>query len=95
MLARVKERFGICAEGVGADKAYGSGEFLAWLLERSIQPYIPVIDRRHQTHRRFTRDQFQYDPVENVFLCPQGQSLRLSATIPEHQGYIYSTTESQ
>jgi hypothetical protein len=58
MLARVKERFGICAEGVGADKAYGSGEFLAWLLERSIQPYIPVIDRRHQTHRRFIRDQF-------------------------------------
>lgn len=95
MLARVKERFGICAKGVGADKAYGSGEFLAWLLERSIQPYIPVIDRRHQTHRRFTRDQFQYDPVENVFLCPQGQSLRLRATIPEHQGYIYRTTESQ
>ena len=49
MIARVKERFGTCAEGVGADKAYGSGEFLAWLLERRIQPYIPVIDRRHQT----------------------------------------------
>src|SRR5580693_9422416 len=72
MLTHVKERFGVSPEGVGADKAYGSGEFLAWLLERSIQPYIPVIDRRHQTHRRFTRDQFQYDPVENVFRCPQG-----------------------
>src|SRR5215469_13154212 len=71
MLTKVKERFGICPEGVGADKAYGSGEFLAWLLERSIQPYIPVIDRRHQTHRRFTRDQFEYDPVENAFRCPQ------------------------
>jgi transposase len=70
LLARVKERWGICAEGVGADKAYGRGEFLAWLLERSIQPYIPVIDRRHQTHRRFPRDQFQYDQIEKVFRCP-------------------------
>ena len=45
MLAPVKERFGISAEGGGRDKAYGSGEFLAWLLDRSMQPYIPVIDR--------------------------------------------------
>jgi hypothetical protein len=25
-------------ESLGADKTYGSGEFLAWLLERNIQP---------------------------------------------------------
>ena len=95
MLARVKERFGISAQGVGADKAYGSGEFLAWLLERSIQPYIPVIDRRHQTHRHFTRDQFQYDQVENVFRCPQGQTLRYRGMDHQAQGYIYQTAESQ
>jgi transposase len=95
MLARVKERFGICAEGVGADKAYGSGEFLAWLLERSIQPYIPVIDRSHQTHRHFTRDQFQYDQVENVFRCPQGQTLRYRGMDRQAQGYLYQTAESQ
>ncbi len=95
MLAQVKERFGVCPESLGADKAYGSGEFLAWLLERNIQPHIPVIDRRHQTHRRFTRDQFQYDPVENFFRCPQGQTLRLHGTSRQNQGYIYRTTESQ
>ena len=95
MLARVKERFGIRAEGVGADKAYGSGEFLAWLLERNIQPYIPVIDRRHQTHRHFTRDQFQYNQVENVFLCPQGQTLRYRGMNHQSQGYLYQTKESQ
>ena len=95
MLARVKERFGICAEGVGADKAYGSGEFLAWLLERSSQPYIPVIDRRHQTHGHFTRDQFQYDQVENVFRCPQGQTLRYRGMDRQAQGYLYQTAESQ
>lgn len=95
MLAQTKERFGVCPESLGADKAYGSGEFLAWLLERNIQPHIPVIDRRHQTHRRFTRDQFQYDPVENVFRCPQGQMLRYHGMARENQGYIYRTAESQ
>ncbi len=95
MLAQVKERFGICPESVGADKAYGSGEFLAWLLERNIQPYIPVIDRRHQTHRHFTRDQFQYNSAENAFRCPQGQTLHYSGMYRQKQGYIYQTTESQ
>ena len=95
MLAHVKERLGVCPESLGADKAYGSGEFLAWLLQRKIQPHIPVIDRRHQTHRRFTRDQFQYDPVENIFRCPQGQTLRLHGASRQNQGYIYRTTESQ
>jgi hypothetical protein len=26
----------------GSGQAYGSGKFLAWLLERNIQPHIPV-----------------------------------------------------
>ena len=95
MLAQVKERFGVCPESLGADKAYGSGEFLAWLLERDIQPHIPVIDRRHQTRRRFTRDQFQYDPVENVFRCPQGQTLRYRGMDRQGQGHIYRTAEWQ
>ena len=64
-------------------------------MSLSNSAYIPVIDRRHQTHRRFTRDQFQYDPVENVFRCPQGQTLRFRGMTREHQGYIYRTTESQ
>src|SRR5215831_8939839 len=95
MLTQVEERFGVCPEGVETDKAYGSGEFLACLLERSIQPYIPVIDLRHQTRRRFTLDQFQYDPVENVFRCPQGQMLRYRGMDHQAQGHIFQTAESQ
>lgn len=95
MLAHVKEQFGVCPESLGADKAYGSGEFLAWLLERNIQPHIPVIDRRHQTRRHFTRDQFQYDPVKNIFRCPQNETLRYCGMSRKQQGYIYQTAESQ
>ena len=59
-------KFGIRPESLAADKAYGSGEFLAWLLEHGVQPHIPVIDRRHQTGGLFTREQFRYEPAENV-----------------------------
>jgi transposase len=43
MMERV-EKLGIHPGSVGADKAYGSGEFLAWLLDRGVQPHIPVIE---------------------------------------------------
>src|SRR5215470_15097045 len=95
MLGQVKERLGICPESLGADKAYGSGEFLAWLLEQKIQPHIPVIDRRHQTGRYFTQHRFQYDTGENAYRCPQGLMLRYRGLSVSNQSYIYRTTESQ
>jgi IS5 family transposase len=86
------EKLGIKPVSLGADKAYGSGEFLAWLLARGVQPRIPVIDRRHQTDGRFTRDQFRYDPVVNVYHCPEGKQLRYRGLQRTSQGYAYQTT---
>jgi len=94
MLEQV-EKLGLHPECLGADKAYGSGEFLAWLLARGVQPHIPVIDRRHQTHGRFTRDQFRYEPSENTYYCPEGQPLRYSRLRRRGQGYIYCSTAAQ
>jgi transposase len=93
MLERV-EKLGIKPASLGADKAYGSGEFLAWLLRRGVQPHIPVIDRRHQTEGRFTRDQFRYDPAMNVYHCPEGKQLRYRGLQRASQGYAYQTTEA-
>jgi transposase len=86
------QKFGLKPESLGADKAYGSGEFLAWLLDRGVQPHIPVIDRRHQTNGRFTRDQFRYDPARNVYHCPK--TLRYRGLSRTAQGHIYQTTEA-
>jgi transposase len=94
MLAGVA-KFGIQPESLGADKGYGSGEFLAWLLERGVQPHIPVIDRRHQTGGRFTRDQFRYDPAENAYYCPEGKALRYRGRQFANQAYTYCSTEAQ
>jgi len=94
MLERVK-KLGVQPESLGADKAYGSGEFLAWLLAQGVQPHIPVIDRRHQTDGRFTRDRFRYEPAENAYYCPEGKALRYRGLQRTSQGYAYCATEAQ
>src|SRR5713226_10465884 len=94
MLQQV-DKLGLRPESLAADKAYGSGEFLAWLLERDIQPHIPVIDRRHQTQGHFTREQFRYEPQENAYYCPEGKPLRYRGLSRSSQGYIYRATEAQ
>jgi transposase len=89
------QKLGLQPETLGADKAYGSGEFLAWLLDRGVQPHIPVIDRRHQTKGLFTRDQFRYEPAENAYYCPEGKALRYRGRRRESQGFVYRSTEAQ
>jgi hypothetical protein len=78
MVERV-EKLGIRADDVAADKAYGSGEFLAWLLARGVQPHIPVIDRRHQTDGYFTHDQFRYEPAETPTTARRERGSHLKA----------------
>jgi hypothetical protein len=94
MIERV-EKLGLRPKSLGADKAHGSGEFLAWLLARGVKPHIPIIDRRHQTFGHFTRDQFRYAPEENAYYCPEGKPLRYSRVKRRGQGYIYSATTLQ
>ena len=85
MIERVGQ-LGVRPQNLAADKAYGSGEFLAWLLARDIQPHIPVIDRRHQTRGRFTRDAFRYEPQENAYYCPEGKPLHYRGQRRSSQG---------
>jgi hypothetical protein len=88
-------QLGVRPQNLAADKAYGSGEFLAWLLTRDIQPHIPVIDRRHQTQGRFTRDAFRYEPRENAYYCPEGKPLHYRGQRRSSQGDLYRSTEAQ
>jgi transposase len=86
---------GLHPESLSADKAYGSGEFLAWLLARGIHPYIAVIDRRHQRRGRFSRDDFRYEPTQDIYACPEGKPLRYRGERCGTQGVIYSSLPSQ
>jgi hypothetical protein len=50
---------------------------------------------RHQTGGRLTRDQFRYDPAENVYYCPEGKALRYGGRQFANQAYTYCSTEAQ
>lgn len=56
-----------------ADKAYGSGLFLAWLERHRVEAHIPLIDRGAQTPGRLPRSAFHYDAEQDAYVCPQGK----------------------
>jgi hypothetical protein len=80
MLERARERFGLQPISVTADKSYGTGEFLSWLSDRQIAPYIPVLDRKQQTNGFYTQHEFTSVPEENAYRCPgHGELIRFLA----------------
>jgi hypothetical protein len=54
MIERATKRFGLTPKRLAADTAYGSGGNLAWLMQRGIEPHIPVLDRAGQASSRAT-----------------------------------------
>ncbi len=75
MLERAEETFGFEPDCLAADKSYGTGPFLAWLLARGTAPHIPVLDRTAQTDGMFTRASFTYEEAEDAWRCPAGHRL--------------------
>ncbi|MDQ6734931.1 MAG: IS1182 family transposase [Nitrospirota bacterium] len=83
MLERAKERFGLQPASVTADKSYDTGEFLSWLSNRQMTPYIPVLDRKQQTKGFYTQNDFIRLPEENAYRSRGAQGFTYSAK-PSH-----------
>ena len=83
MLDRIKDLHGIDPERLIADSAYGSGPMLGWLVDRDIKPHIPVLDKAGRTDGTWSRTDFEWDPENNQYICPEGEPSNSSAaTIP-------------
>jgi len=92
MIERAEATFSIEPQSLGADKAYGSGEFLAWLLDRDIAPHIRVIDRTRQNAQYFTRDDFVFEPPINAYRCPAGKLLTYRGIGRASRVYTYNAS---
>ena len=58
------------------DSAYGSAEMLGWLVyEHGIEPHVTVFDKSTRQDGTFSRDDFTYDHVGDVYSCPAGKML--------------------
>jgi transposase len=81
MLERTETCFGLKPQRLVADSAYGSGLMIGWLMQREIEPHVPLLDHEHQTNGFFTRADFSFDAEANVFICPGGKHLRSTGLV--------------
>jgi transposase len=92
MLERAAHILGRAPQRVAADQSYGTAPFLAWLQEREIDPYIPVLERKGQTGGKLTRDAFTFDPQTNGFTCPEGKRLTYQGAHYRNRVHIYRSS---
>jgi transposase len=89
MIERVEERFALKPDHVAGDVAYGTGEMLGWLVERGIDPHIPVWDKSERNDGTFSRAEFIYDKERDLYTCPGGKTLKTTGRLHSDNTYRY------
>jgi transposase len=79
MIERVEDRFALKTKKLIGDTAYGSAEFLGWMVEdKAIEPHVPVWDKGERSDGTFSRSDFIFDEQGDSYSCPNGQQLKRS-----------------
>lgn len=76
MIERTEECFNLKPQRLAADTAYGTGNFLGWLVGTGITPHIPVWEGPRPEDGTFSRSDFIFDAASNTFTCPSGKRLQ-------------------
>src|ERR1700758_1208965 len=96
MLTRFAHWQGRTPESVAADTTYGNGEFLQWLADRSITPYMRTRDSIHRKRSPFFGpERFTYQPEHNRYLCPAGQVLNYGGRVYRNHAFNYIGTRKK
>ncbi len=85
MIERTQDRFALKPRHLAGDVAYGTGEMLGWLVNRDIDPHVPVWDQSEvAADGKFVRADFAYEKDGDLYICPSGKELKTSGTV--HDG---------
>jgi transposase len=96
MITRFAQWQGREAESVTADTTYGNGEFLQWLADRDITPYMRTRDSIHRKRSPFFGpEHFTYQPESNSYVCPAGQQLNYGGRSLRNRTYAYIGTRKR
>jgi transposase len=96
MLTRFAEWQGRAPESVAADTTYGNGEFLQWLADRSITPYMRTRDSIHRKRSPFFGpDRFTYEPEHDRYICPAGQIMNYGGRSHRNHAWTYIGTRKR
>jgi transposase len=93
MLSRTKRRLGIKPKRLAADTAYGTGAFLAWLVDQRIAPHIPVWDKSKREDGTFSRQDFRFDRRGDVYFCPRGKILETTGHLHGGTTLLYRASK--
>jgi hypothetical protein len=86
MVDRVKRRFDLRPQRLAGDTVYGAVRLLKWLVDRSITPHVPVLDKSARPDGSFSRVDFTFNRERNIYVCPGGAELTSTGNID--QGHI-------
>ena len=76
-------------ESVAADTIYGNGEFLQWLADRNITPYMRTSDSIHRkSSPYFAPERFTYEPEHDRYICPACQPLNYGGR--SHRNHVWT-----
>ena len=90
MIARFAEWQGRDPESVVADATYGNGEFLQWLMERGITPYMRTRDSAlRKNSPLYGPERFTYQPESNSYRCPAGEQLNYVGLNVRNRAHAY------
>jgi transposase len=96
MLSRFVQWQGREPESLVADTTYGNGEFLQWLADRSITPYMRTRDSIHRKNSPFFGpEHFTYQPEHNRYICPADQPLNYGGRVYRNRAFNYIGTRKR
>jgi hypothetical protein len=82
MIERTEACFGIKPGWLAGDTAYGSAANLDWLVnQQGIAPHVPVIDKSQREDGTFSREEFIYDEMRDIYTCLAGKRLATTGHI--------------
>ena len=71
-------------------------EFLQWLVDRGITPYMRTRDSIHRKRSPFFGpERFTYEPEHNRYLCPAGQPLNYGGRAYRNRAFNYIGTRKR
>src|SRR5262252_2153408 len=90
MLTRFAQRQGREPASIAADATYGNGEFLQWLLDRGITPYMRTRDNAlRKNNPGYGPERFTYQPESNTYVCPAGEQLNYVGLNVRNRAHAY------
>ncbi len=93
MIKRTQQCFDLKPDYIAADVAHGTGKLLGWLVGRGINPHIPVWDKGKRDDGTFSRDDFTFDNEADVYICPDGKTLRTTGKLHDGKTLRYRASK--